>query len=298
MDAFDRQILSEIDAEERKCLLEARRAGRSIYRVKSQWDKVRKDMSGVYTGLYKRRSGVNADLLGAQTLRRDTSRRTRIVKPLTRSSKGFLRAASWECFPVSRWRTHRGACSNWPRCAYPRSSLLLHKVGGLFGCRQHLREGRPSRGGDSTRTVEDFVVAQSLELGLPGACCDGVRIASEEADDLLHLAGTQIFTLRAAAKQHDRAVQRDARRRYERRHARRVLRLCHGNNLRWDRPGFKRRRAKIKTTWPRGSTARGPRRSHLLQSNSWRSRLGPPSYAFLDLNQLHHRVLGTTNLSS
>lgn len=89
MDAFDRDILREIDAEERKCLRRAARAGRSLFRVKSQWDKIRKDMSGVRADLYKRRSGVNADLLSARAQKVRAPKR-RVVRPLPQASAGFL----------------------------------------------------------------------------------------------------------------------------------------------------------------------------------------------------------------
>lgn len=89
MDAFDRQILKEIDAEERKCLVRAERAGRSLFRVKSQWDKIRKDMSGVRTDLYKRRIGVNADLLWPRSQQTRAPKR-RVVRPLPRPRSGFL----------------------------------------------------------------------------------------------------------------------------------------------------------------------------------------------------------------
>jgi hypothetical protein len=87
--------------------------------------------------------------------------------------------------------------------------------------------------------VEDLVVTQLLQLGFPSARRDWVGIATEQADELLHLARAQRLAFCARAEQHDRAVEGDTRRRHERRHARRVVRLCHADNVRREGVGFK-----------------------------------------------------------
>jgi hypothetical protein len=87
--------------------------------------------------------------------------------------------------------------------------------------------------------VEDLVIANPLEFSLPRERSDRVRIATEQADEFLYLARPEVFAFRACAKQNDGAIQRDSRRRHKRRHARRVVRLCHGDNVMREGAGFK-----------------------------------------------------------
>lgn len=151
---------------------------------------------------------------------------------------------------------------------------------------------------ESSRAVEDLVVAQSLELGLPSKRRDAIGVAPKQADELLHFARSQIFALRSDAEQDDRAIQRDASGRHERWKTRRVRRLGHADNVRRAHAGFKRRRARSAM---KGLPDRVARRLDDLvsrQSNSRRSRPKGPSSAFFSPNRRQHRLFRAANLRS
>lgn len=86
--------------------------------------------------------------------------------------------------------------------------------------------------------IEDLVVSKRFQGTLPSCRSHGIRISAKQAHELSHLAGTEI-ALRSRTEQNDRAVQRYPCGRHERRHARLVDGLRHGNNVLCERLDFK-----------------------------------------------------------